>query len=98
MGFAAGGTSYALFLRSSTVKRYDTDMDLAAIQHAIESLPPEEQGALFTWLSERDHAQWDAELERDFSQGGDGMELLERVKGRIRRGESQPMTESRPIR
>jgi len=73
-------------------------MDLADIQHAIESLSPEQQGALLTWLAERDRTHWDAELDQDFSEGGPGFRLLEQVKGRIRRGESLPMSEGRPIR
>jgi hypothetical protein len=73
-------------------------MDLAAIQHAIESLSPEQQGALLTWLADRDRTHWDAELEQDFSGGGAGIRLLQQVKARIRGGESLPMSESRPIR
>jgi hypothetical protein len=43
------------------------------------------------WLAERDRHQWDAELERDFSSGGAGMDLLDRVKAQVRQGESVPM-------
>ncbi|MGA2145721.1 MAG: hypothetical protein ABSH49_12255 [Bryobacteraceae bacterium] len=66
-------------------------MDVADIQHAIEGLPSEQQTALLDWLSERDRLQWDAQIERDFSPGGAGMDLLDRVKTKVQRGESTPM-------
>lgn len=77
---------------------YHTGMELAEIQHAIESLPPEQQDALLAWLADRDFAVWDTEIERDFSAGGPGIKLIGQVKTRIERGESRPMSESRPIR
>jgi hypothetical protein len=68
-------------------KRYDTDMDLREIQHAIETLSNEQQIALLGWLAERDRRQWDSQIERDFSPDGAGVELLNQVKAQIRRGE-----------
>jgi hypothetical protein len=70
-------------------------MSLAEIQSAIEALPAEQQAALLDWLADRDRRQWDTELERDFSAGGAGMNLLEQVKERVRRSESLPMDEGR---
>ena len=55
-------------------------MNLTEIQHAIEALPAEQQASLAVWLSERDRLQWDLELEQDFSPGGAGMALLDRVR------------------
>ena len=55
-------------------------MNLTEIQHAIEALPAEEQASLAVWLSERDRLQWDLDLEQDFSPGGAGMALLDRVR------------------
>jgi hypothetical protein len=66
-------------------------MGLPEIQHAIETLSTEQQTALLDWLAERDRHQWDAELERDFSPGGAGMDFLDRVKAQVRQGESVPM-------
>ena len=76
-------------------KRYDTDMDLKEIQHAIETLSSEQQIALLGWLAERDRRQWDSQIERDFSPDGAGMELLNQVKAQIRRGESVRMGNGR---
>ena len=66
-------------------------MGLREIQHAIETLPTEEQMALLDWLAERDRREWDSQIERDFSPDGAGMDLLDQVKAKIRGGESAPM-------
>lgn len=66
-------------------------MDTGEIQHAIETLPPEQQLILLDWLAGRDRREWDAQIERDFSPGGAGMNLLEGVKAQVRQGESVPM-------
>jgi hypothetical protein len=73
-------------------------MNLTEIQHAIEALPAEQQASLIAWLSQRDRRQWDFELEQDFSPGGAGMALLDRVRAQVGRGESQPLAEGRPRR
>jgi len=70
-------------------------MDIADIQHEIEALPIEQQSALLNWLAERDRVQWDREIERDFSPGGRGAELLDQVQARVKRGESTPLTRNR---
>jgi hypothetical protein len=73
-------------------------MDLADIQHAIEALSIEQQTALLDWLAERDRLQWDVQIERDFSPGGLGTEILDRVKAQVERGESTPMATRRQCR
>jgi len=70
-------------------------MNLTEIQHAIEELPAEQQTSLAVWISERDRLQRDLELEQDFSPGGAGMALLDRVRAQVDRGESKPMAEGR---
>jgi hypothetical protein len=57
-------------------------MDLAEIQHAIEELPKDQQAALEAWIAERHQAEWEAEIERDFSPGG---ALIEEMKADIER-------------
>jgi hypothetical protein len=66
-------------------------MSLTELQRAIEALPAEQQASLAAWLAERDRRQWDLELEQDFSPGGAGMALLDRV--RSFRSFSLPATE-----
>jgi hypothetical protein len=73
-------------------------MNLTEIQRAIEALPADQQANLAVWLSERDRLQWDIELKEDFSPGGAGMALLDRVRSQVGRGESGPMAEGRPRR
>jgi hypothetical protein len=71
-------------------------MDLAELQNAIEELPKEQQAALAAWLTRRDQAEWDAEIERDFSPGGSGIALLEEMKVDARAGKFRPFEEGRP--
>ena len=55
-------------------------MTLPEIQRAIEGLPEQEQAELAKWVAGRDAAVWDAEIERDFSDGGRGEVLLESIR------------------
>ena len=71
-------------------------MNLAEIQRAIETWPKDQQAALAAWLSERDQAQWDVEIERDFSPGGAGMALVEEMQSDARAGRPLPFEQSRP--
>ena len=73
-------------------------MNLAQIQHVIEELPVEDQTALAAWIVNRERARWDEEIEQDFSPGGAGMDLLDKVKQRVRQGLSRPHSEGRPGR
>ncbi len=70
-------------------------MDLAEIQRAIETLPKDQQAALAVWLAERDQAEWDAEIESDFSPGGAGIALLEEMKAEARAGKFRPFEQRR---
>lgn len=71
-------------------------MDLTEIQRAIETLPKDQQAALAAWLSARDQAEWEVEIERDFSPGGAGVELLEEMKADARAGKFRPFEQGRP--
>jgi hypothetical protein len=73
-------------------------VDLTEIQHAIVELPAEEQIALAAWIVDLDRSRWDEEIERDFSPGGAGMGLLDRVKKQVRDGLSRPLSEGLPRR
>jgi hypothetical protein len=64
-------------------------MSVDAIKELIEHLPPEDQTALARWMSERDAKTWDDQIERDFSTGGAGMEVLEEVDAQIDAGNLQ---------
>ncbi|MBV9507930.1 MAG: hypothetical protein JO323_23310 [Acidobacteriia bacterium] len=73
-------------------------MDLADIQHAIEELPKEQQATLAAWITERDQAEWDAEIERDFAPGGAGIAVIEEMKTDARDGRFRPFAEGRPAK
>jgi len=71
-------------------------MTLEAIKDAVKRLPQEKQRLLLDWLEEREQADWDAQLERDFSSGGRGMPFLEKVKADIRAGRFTPLYDRGP--
>ncbi|HTA47564.1 MAG TPA: hypothetical protein VK789_34225 [Bryobacteraceae bacterium] len=73
-------------------------MELADIQHEIEALSIEQQKALLNWLAGRECLAWDAQIERDFSPRGAGMELLNQVRTQVANGESEPMAKRPPRR
>ena len=68
-------------------------MTVEDIKAAIEQLPEPERLELADWLDEMRNRAWDAEMERDFSSGGQGMRLLEEVEADIREGRVKPMDE-----
>jgi hypothetical protein len=73
-------------------------MSIAEIQRAIEALPKDQQAALVAWLSARDDAEWDEEVERDFSPGGAGIALIEEMKADAQAGKFQPFEQGRRMR
>ncbi len=43
--------------------------DITDIKGRIETLSPSERAELLAWLLERDHQQWDEQIERDQKSG-----------------------------
>jgi radical SAM superfamily enzyme YgiQ (UPF0313 family) len=68
-------------------------MTLEAIKEAIEHLPEDERRKLADWIDEREDAVWDEQIQRDFSSGGRGEELLEEIRQEAAEGKAQPLTE-----
>jgi hypothetical protein len=62
-------------------------MTIESLKEAILALPHGDRLALEEWLSD----QWDAEIARDFSNGGRGAALVERVNSEIASGGFAPM-------
>jgi hypothetical protein len=56
------------------------------IQEAILSLPRDERASLLKWLLETEKLMWDHEIEQDFSEGGAGAPLLDRIRKDFRDG------------
>ena len=68
-------------------------MTVEAIKDAIAGLPVEERHSLAAWLNELEYDAWDREMVKDFSPGGRGAALVERVKRQIAEGKTRPMEE-----
>jgi hypothetical protein len=66
-------------------------MTLSAIKDAIQGLSHEEKTALMDWLADVERELWDAQIARDFSPGGAGMDLLKEVDAEIDRGNFKPL-------
>jgi hypothetical protein len=70
-------------------------MTLEALKQAIAELPAEEKAALAAWLNEQEMDEWDRQMKKDFSPGGRGARVVEKVKADIRAGKFRPMDEKR---
>lgn len=66
-------------------------MTLAELKRAIQELPSDDRTVLASWLADMDHQTRDAEIARDFSPGGEGMEILDQVDAAIDRGDFQAL-------
>ena len=68
-------------------------MTVDALKQAIVELPEEQRHALSAWLSELDYDSWDRQMAEDFSDGGRGAHLVERIKADIAAGIFRPVQE-----
>ena len=68
------------------------------IKEAIAALSEQDRLALASWLSIQTMDEWDREMERDFSSGGAGHHLVEKVRADIRAGKFSPMSKGKPRR
>jgi hypothetical protein len=75
---------------------YLLNMTLQALKEAIAELPAGEKTALASWLNQQEMDDWDRQMQTDFSQGGVGTPLVERVKNDIRAGKFSPADLERP--
>lgn len=71
--------------------RQESDMtetlnSLKEIKEAIISLPDKEKAQLSKWIADIDNQIWDNEMEQDFEEGGQGANLLEKVKSDFHSG------------
>jgi hypothetical protein len=58
-------------------------MTVEAIKEEIVHLSEPDRKELFDWLKELKEQAWDREMERDFSPGGRGAHLVERIDRQI---------------
>ena len=68
-------------------------MTVEAIKAAIGELTEPERRELADWFDELEEEAWDAEMARDFSPGGRGQRVVERVSQEIDRREFSPLKE-----
>jgi len=66
-------------------------MTVDAIKEAIAQLPEYERHSLAAWLNEFDYDDWDRQMVEDFSPGGRGTGLVEKVKRDIAQGKAVPL-------
>lgn len=73
-------------------------MTVEAIKAAIEQLTETERRKLADWFAELEEQAWDAEMERDFSPGGPGQHLVEKINQEIDQAKFAPLEEGLPPR
>ena len=66
-------------------------LTLDAIKEAIAGLPEHERATLAAWLIEREYDEWDRQMANDFSPGGRGYHLAEKINQQIADDEFTPM-------
>ncbi len=71
-------------------------MTAEAIKELIEHLPQEEQDVLADWMAQRNLSAWDDQIERDFSPGEAGMQLLVELDAKIDVGDLTSFRVTRP--
>jgi len=65
-------------------------MTVDAIKEAIAELPEDERHSLAAWLNLLEYDEWDKQMVEDFSPGGRGYHLVEKVKRDIAGASSGP--------
>jgi hypothetical protein len=68
-------------------------MTVEEIRAAIEQLSEPDRRKLANWFEELEEASWDDEMARDFSPGGRGQPLIEKINQDIDKGKFTPLEE-----
>lgn len=68
-------------------------MTIEAIKEAIVELSEEQRHTISVWLNQMDSDEWDKQMAKDFSPGGRGAHLVEKVKADIAAGKFRPVEE-----
>ena len=66
-------------------------MTVEAIKQAIASLSEQERASLAAWMIEQDYDEWDMQMARDFSPGGRGHQIVDKVNRDIDKGNFGPL-------
>ena len=65
-------------------------MTVEGLKEAIAELPENDRHSLAAWLMELEFDEWDKQMVKDFSPGGRGAALAERIKRDISAGKARP--------
>jgi ketosteroid isomerase-like protein len=68
-------------------------MNVETLKEAIVGLPEEDRQSFAAWINGLDYDAWDKEMAEDFSSGGSGAHLIEKVKREIADGKARPTSE-----
>jgi hypothetical protein len=68
-------------------------MTVEAIKAAIQELSEPDRQDLANWFDSLEEQTWDTEMERDFSPGGRGYDLVKRINREIDKGNFAPLEE-----
>ena len=71
-------------------------LTVETIKQAIDDLPETDRAELAAWLNRQFMDAWEIEMDRDFSPGGRGYHLVEKVNADIHAGRFRPMFEGPP--
>ncbi len=66
-------------------------MGVDTIKAAITQLSEDERHSLAAWLHEMEYDEWDKQMSKDFSPGGRGERVVEKIKRGIAEGKARPM-------
>jgi len=66
-------------------------MTVEAIKAAIGQLTEPERRELADWFEQLEDGAWDTEMEQDFSPGGPGHHLVEKISQEIDQGKFTPL-------
>lgn len=73
-------------------------MTVEAIKEAIAQLSPLERRQLAEWFDELKEDKWDRQMEEDFSPGGRGAHLVEKIDRQIAAGNFTSLEEGLRLR
>lgn len=61
-------------------------MSVTALKKEVDALSPPELAELAAYIAHRDSVEWDAQIDRDFSEGGHLRPVLDEVRADILAG------------
>ena len=66
-------------------------MSVAELKREVDALSDSERAELSAYIAQRESAEWDAQIDRDFSVGGCLQSILDEVRADIRAGHLDTM-------